>query len=216
MFEKEMNEHCCCHEDCGCEHEHEHESHECECEKEKGKKGKKYSQKEVDKLNEEISKWQEQFGKAMATAAHHENLSKYYKNEYEKSLKYRSQSVIESILPALDGFHFAFSVPAPTQEAENYKVGFEFVNKLLMSALESEGVSEILPKVGEKLDSSRHSAVEIVETEDETLVDTISKVMLKGYMLKDRIIRPANVAVYGLKKVEEVNEETQESVKEEN
>ena len=81
MFEKDMNEHCCCHEECGCEKDHE--THECECEKEvsKKEKGKKYSQKEVDKLNDEISKWQEQFGKAMATAAHHENLSKYYKNE---------------------------------------------------------------------------------------------------------------------------------------
>ena len=71
----------------------------------------------------------------------------------------------------------------------------------MKDALESEGVIEIAPVVGNKFDHNVHSAVESIETEDDKLVGTIQMVRLNGYKLKDRLIRPATVVVY-IKKIE--------------
>ena len=178
------------------------------------KQVKKY-EKEIEDLNKQVFDWQQKYALALNTAAHHENLMKHYKQEYENFAKYRSQAMIEKIIPALDSFQMAFSLPATTKETENYRIGFEFILRQLKDALENEGVIEIAPVVGNKFDHKVHSAVESVETEDEKLVGTIQCVRLNGYKLKDRLIRPATVVVYVLKVVkEEVNEEN-EDVKDE-
>ena len=192
---------------------------------EEGKKiskrqARKY-EKEIEELNVQISEWQQKYALALNTAAHHENLMKHYKNEYESFAKYRSQAMIEKIIPALDSFQMAFSLPATTKETENYRIGFEFILKQIKDALENEGAYEIAPQVGQKFDHNVHSAVESVETEDDKLVDTIHSVRLNGYKLKDRLLRPATVLVYVKKVVkeeivEETNEEVSEEIKEEN
>ena len=144
-----------------------------------------------------------------------ERMKELLKNEYENFAKYRSQAMIEKLIPALDSFQMAFSLPATTKETENYRIGFEFILHQIKGALEQEGVIEIAPVVGEKFNHNLHSAVESIETEEDKLVDTIQKVRLNGYKLKDRLIRPATVVVYVLKVVkEEVKEET-EDVKDE-
>ena len=176
------------------------------------KKVVKKLEKEIEELQKQISDWQQKYALALNTAAHHENLMKHYKNEYESFAKYRSQAMIEKLIPALDSFQMAFSLPATTKETENYRIGFEFILRQIKDALENEGAIEIAPVVGEKFNHNLHSAVESIETEDEKLFDTIQKVRLNGYKLKDRLIRPATVVVY-VKKVEKkeninpVNEE---------
>lgn len=178
------------------------------------KQVKKY-EKEIEVLNKQVFDWQQKYALALNTAAHHENLMKHYKQEYENFAKYRSQAMIEKIIPALDSFQMAFSLPATTKEAENYRIGFEFILRQLKDALENEGVMEIAPVVGNKFDHNVHSAVESVETEDEKLVGTIQSVRLNGYKLKDRLIRPATVVVYVLKEIKEDAQEVNEEVKDE-
>ena len=181
---------------------------------------KKY-EKEIEELNAQIFDWQQKYALALNTAAHHENLMKHYKQEYETFIKYRSQAMIEKIIPALDSFQMAFSLPATTKETENYRIGFEFILRQLKDALENESAIEIAPVVGNKFDHNVHSAVESIETDDEKLIGTIQKVRLNGYKLKDRLIRPATVVVY-VEKVakeeikEEVNDEVVEEAKEVN
>ena len=178
------------------------------------KQVKKY-EKEIEVLNKQVFDWQQKYALALNTAAHHENLMKHYKQEYENFAKYRSQAMIEKIIPALDSFQMAFSLPATTKETENYRIGFEFILRQLKDALENEGVMEIAPVVGNKFDHNVHSAVESVETEDEKLVGTIQSVRLNGYKLKDRLIRPATVVVYVLKEIKEDAQEVNEEVKDE-
>ena len=177
-------------------------------------------EKEIEELNTQIFDWQQKYALALNTAAHHENLMKHYKQEYETFIKYRSQAMIEKIIPALDSFQMAFSLPATTKEAENYRIGFEFILRQIKDALENEGASEIAPVVGNKFDHNVHSAVESIETDDEKLVGTIQKVRLNGYKLKYRLIRPATVVVYVEKvakeEVKEVNDEVIEEAKEVN
>ncbi|MEA4821722.1 MAG: nucleotide exchange factor GrpE [Erysipelotrichales bacterium] len=160
---------------------------------------------------EDYDKMQEQFNKALNTAAYYENQGKYYKSEYEKSIKYRSQSIVEELLRVLDGFQLAFKMDAPNQEAINYRTGFEFVYKLLLEALENEGVVQIVPKVGEKYDSKIHHAVEIIDTQDDSKNNTVIEILLNGYMLKDRLIRPATVKVFAKKEEKEEIENIEDS-----
>lgn len=171
-------------------------------------------EKEIEELNSKLNDWQQKYALALNTAAHHENLMKHYKSEYESFAKYRSQAMIEKIIPALDSFQMAFSLPATTKETENYRIGFEFILKQIKDALENEGAIEIAPVAGNKFDHNIHSAVESVETEDDKLVGTIQSVRLNGYKLKDRLIRPATVVVY-VKKVEKIEEEIKEETVEE-
>ena len=186
---------------------------EVEEEKKISKKQVRKYEKEIEELNAQLNDWQQKYALALNTAAHHENLLKHYKNEYESFAKYRSQAMIEKIIPALDSFQMAFSLPATTKETENYRIGFEFILKQIKDALENEGAIEIAPIVGNKFDHNVHSAVESIETDDEKLIGTIQSVRLNGYKLKDRLIRPATVVVYVKKIVKEeniniVNEET--------
>jgi len=160
---------------------------------------------------DDYDKMQEQFNKALNTAAYYENQGKYYKSEYEKSIKYRSQSIVEELLRVLDGFQLAFKMDAPNQEAINYRTGFEFVYKLLLEALENEGVVQIVPKVGEKYDSKIHHAVEIIDTQDDSKDNTVTEILLNGYMLKDRLIRPATVKVFAKKEEKEEIENIEDS-----
>ena len=189
------------------------EETEIEDSKKVSKKQIKKLEKEIETLNKEVADWQQKYALALNTAAHHENLMKHYKNEYENFAKYRSQAMIEKIIPALDSFQMAFSLPATTKETENYRIGFEFILRQMKDALENEGVIEIAPVVGNKFDHNVHSAVESIETEDDKLVGTIQMVRLNGYKLKDRLIRPATVVVY-IKKIEK-KEENINSVNEE-
>jgi len=190
----------------------EEETSEQEEQKKVSKKLVKKLEKEIEKLTKEINDWQQKYALALNTAAHHENLMKHYKMEYESFAKYRSQAMVEKIIPALDSFQMAFSLPATTKETENYRIGFEFILRQMKDALESEGVIEIAPVVGNKFDHNVHSAVESIETEDEKLVGTIQTVRLNGYKLKDRLIRPATVVVYvkKTKKEENINEVNEE------
>ena len=134
------------------------------------KKQIKKLEKENETLIKEVADWQQKYALALNTAAHHENLMKHYKNEYESFAKYRSQAMIEKIIPALDSFQMAFSLPATTKETENYRIGFEFILRQMKDALENEGVIVIAPVVGNKFDHNVHSAVESIETEDDKLV----------------------------------------------
>ena len=73
------------------------------------KKVVKKLEKEIEELQKQISDWQQKYALALNTAAHHENLMKHYKNEYESFAKYRSQAMIEKLIPALDSFQMAFT-----------------------------------------------------------------------------------------------------------
>jgi molecular chaperone GrpE len=151
-------------------------------------------------LQDGIVNLQEQFGKAMLTAAHHENLKKTYQADYERLLKYRSESLVERLIPVLDAFQMVFSAKV-SPEVEAYRVGFEYTYKMFLQTLENEGMSQIVTSVNQVYDPLVHQAMEVVETEDATLDQKIATPMLNGYKYKDHVLRPASVKIYKLKVV---------------
>lgn len=182
--------------------------------KKKEKKNKKegVSKEEFNKLAEAYTNLEDQYAKAMSTAAHYKNLQERYQKDYETMMKYRSQAVMENLLSSLDSFQLALKFDAPTKEAQNYKIGFEFIYKMMLEALGNEGMVVVTPNVGDEFDSTKHQVVEVVECEEEKDVNKISEVLLNGYMLKDRVIRPASVKIYKLKEKEVEETTSAESV----
>ena len=180
--------------------------------KEKKNKKEQISKEEYDKVIDAYSKLEDQYAKALSTAAHYKNLQERYQKDYDTMMKYRSQALMENLLSSLDSFQIALKFDAPTPEAQNYKIGFEFIYKMMIEALGNEGMVVVVPNPGDEFDSTKHQVMEVVECEDEKDVNKICEVMLNGYMLKDRVIRPASVKIYRLKEKEVVAETTAESV----
>jgi hypothetical protein len=96
-------------------------------------------------------------------------------------------------------------------EVETYKTGFEYIYIMLKKALEEEGATEIVPNIGDKFDPTIHNAVETEVVEEEDKIGLITNILLNGYMLNDRVIRPANVVV-AIKKEEESKDEVEEDL----
>lgn len=169
----------------------------------KEKKNKKIEKlkEEISLLKKEVENWKNEYYRAYADT---QNLRKSLEKDHQNAMKYRAEGFIENLLPILDSFHVVLSKEPEDPNLKNYLIGFQFIYRNLVSALESEGVSELAPKVGDKFDVSTMNAVEVEESEGEE--GLITKVITNGYKLHDRLVRPANVVVskHPQKKEEEV------------
>jgi molecular chaperone GrpE len=98
----------------------------------------------------------------------------------------------------------ALGAKAAGQEAENYKKGFAMVAAGIEDALKGEGVSTLVPSVGQRFDATTMRSV----SSDPSRPDgTVASVSLKGYVLNGRLVRPAVVSVGSKKETEEKPEE---------
>lgn len=157
---------------------------------------KKSFQKKLHKLEEEKEKaiadmehWKNEFYRAYADT---KNLRAQLEKDHMQAMKYRAEGFIEELLPVLDSFYAVLKNEPTDPNLKNYLIGFQYIYKNLVSALEGEGVTEIAPQVGDKFSPDTMNAVETVEGDSENIV---LDVHVKGYKLHDRLIRPANVTV---------------------
>ena len=167
--------------------------------------------KKIEKLNQEIASlkievehWKNEYYRAYADT---QNLRKSLEKDHKEAVKYRAEGFIENLLPVLDSFHVVLSQEIEDPSLKNYLIGFQFIYRNLVATLESEGVSEIAPNVGDKFDANVMNAVEVQNSDGEA--GLVMKVVTCGYKLHDRLVRPANVIVSG--KVEEKPEEKEEN-----
>ncbi|MBC1271939.1 nucleotide exchange factor GrpE [Listeria booriae] len=122
-----------------------------------------------------------------------ENVKKRNIAERTANQKYRSQSIAEALLPALDGFQKALDTQSDSEQMEALLTGMKMVYGQIMTALEAEGV-EAIPALGEQFDPNFHQAV--MQDDDSTKESNeITMELQKGYKLKDRVIRPSMVKV---------------------
>ena len=162
------------------------------------RKDKKLKEK-ITELESEVSTWKNKYYQAYADM---DNLRKIMQKDHQQMVKYCGQSFLESLLPVFDNFYMAFKVKPSDPTLEAYCKGFEMIYNQMVSCLESEGVSEIFPKVGDKFDHNKMQAVDVVEGEKD---DVVVQIANKGYMYKDRLVRPAMVVVSKIKKEEPVD-----------
>ncbi|MCM3730761.1 nucleotide exchange factor GrpE [Fictibacillus nanhaiensis] len=148
---------------------------------------------EQQRIEELELKLEEMSQKNLRLQADYDNFRRRTREEQAASLKYKSQSLLEQLLPALDNFERALKTEAVNEQAKTLIQGMEMVYRQLSDALKQEGLTEI-PAVGEKFDPNLHQAVMQVE-DSEYESNTVIEELQKGYMLKDRVIRPAMVKV---------------------
>lgn len=138
-------------------------------------------QKQLDEKNDQL----------LRMAAEYDNFRKRSQREKEALYAECKASVINVLLPVADNFDRIFANPDGT--LEDYKKGVEMTFKQFSDVFKSLGI-EPFGEVGEEFDPNIHNAV--MHTEDDSVGEnTITTVIVKGYKLGDKIIRPAMVAV---------------------
>jgi molecular chaperone GrpE len=138
-------------------------------------------------LEAQIQEHQDQFLRAKAEV---ENARRRSMEEVAKAHKFAIEGFAENLLPVLDSLNAALTDTGA--DSAKMKEGIELTLKQLISALEKGRVMEINP-VGEKFDPHRHQAIAMVPHEQEA--NTVVTVLQKGYLIADRVLRPALVTV---------------------
>lgn len=133
-----------------------------------------------------------------------ENYKKMQTESQKELLKYVSQNVILQIIPVLDNFHMSTDHIPEDQKDGGWVVGIMHIQKQLENVLAENGVEEIETKVGDKFnpeiheaikDSHQSSVISHQEEKEENNEPKVKKVLMKGYKMGDKIIRPAKVTV---------------------
>jgi molecular chaperone GrpE len=122
-------------------------------------------------------------------------------------MKYRIEGFIDNLLPVLDSFHMALNTTPTNPDVANYCIGFQYIYRNLISILEAEGVSEIEPKINDEFNPDFMDAMEVEETDGEP--NKVLRVVVKGYKIHDRLVRPARVIVSKQKELAVEQEETE-------
>jgi molecular chaperone GrpE len=125
----------------------------------------------------------------MRAKAEGENIRRRAQEDVSKAHKFAIESFAEAMVPVRDSLEMALKVETPS--IESLKEGVEMTLKQLTSAFEKNRLVEILPEKGDKLDPMKHQAVAVVPAEQEA--NTVVNVLQKGYMIADRLLRPAIV-----------------------
>ena len=120
-----------------------------------------------------------------------ENARRRADEEVSKARKFAVESFAESLLPVADSLTAGFAISDAS--AEQLREGSEATLRQLKSALERHKVIEINPEAGAKFDPHQHQAISVVPAQQEP--NTVVMVLQKGYLIAERVLRPALVTV---------------------
>lgn len=193
--EHKHHEHCNCHEEksekCEC---HEMNQEKCECkhhEKEHKHEEHKHDEK-IKELEKEIKELQD---KTLRDKAETINYRKRKEEEIARMLKFCNEDMIVEMLPIIDNFESAIKMDDDNLEDEvsKFLAGFKMIYSNLVTILNRFDVKAIDGN-NKPFDPAYHQAV-LTEKRDDLEPGTVIEVLRKGYLLKDKVIRPAMVKV---------------------
>ena len=145
-------------------------------------------QGELAELKAKSAELADQFLRAKAEA---ENARRRAEDEVAKARKFGIESFAESLLPVADSLDAALAIKEATPQ--QLREGADATLRQLTSALERNKVLAINPAAGSKFDPHQHQAISVVPSEQEA--NTIVTVLQKGYVIAERVLRPALVTV---------------------
>lgn len=145
-------------------------------------------QTELAELKAKSADLADQFLRAKADS---ENARRRAEEEVSKARKFGIESFAESLLPVADSLDAALAIPEAT--AQQLREGSDATLRQLLAALERNKVVAINPGPGEKFDPNFHQAISVVPAAQAP--NTVVSVLQKGYVIADRILRPALVTV---------------------
>jgi molecular chaperone GrpE len=154
----------------------------------------------VKKLKEKIEilkkEKQEYLDGWQRSRADYANLVKAHEEDKKRMKGLFKESFIAELIPVVDSFLMAMANKEAWEKVDpNWRTGVEYIFNQLMGTLEAHGL-KLFGEVGEQFDPTLHEAVSEEETGDAAKDHTIAKVVQKGFMLGDAVIRAARVSVY--------------------
>lgn len=148
--------------------------------------------KEIDQLikskDEELSKANNDF---LRLQADFDNFRRRTEKEKENTMNYAIECFVSDLLPTLDNFQRAMD--SEEDKDNSFYKGVEMIYNELIKKLSDNGVQEI-ECLGKDFNPTFHHAI-LTEENDEYEEDKVIEVLQKGYILKDKVIRPAMVKV---------------------
>lgn len=146
---------------------------------------------EIEALKTEIDEWHNKYMRVLADM---DNAKKQNAKDQQYYMKYRAVPFIEKLLPALDIFNHVLREEPEDEVLNNYLTGFRFVHRQILDALTSEGLEEIVVKVGDNFDANTMYAL-AAEYREDVAPNTVLTVRNNTFKFLDRLIRPAQVTV---------------------
>ncbi len=120
-----------------------------------------------------------------------ENIRRRAEEEMAKARKFAIESFAESLVPVKDSLEAAVAIPNASNE--QLLEGVHATLRQLAQALERNKVLELNPSAGSKFDPNQHQAISMVPADQEP--NTVVAVLQKGYLIAERVLRPALVTV---------------------
>ncbi len=147
-----------------------------------------------DEIELKSREYNDLYNKYLMVVADFDNYKKRVVKEKADVVTYGNEELIKELLYVLDNLERALEHSESAEETGPIVEGIKLVHKQFLSALEKFGVRPIKASRGERFDPKLHQAIEHIES-DEIAPGLIVSEMLKGYMLKDRLLRPSLVIV---------------------
>ena len=176
------DEECSCGDECSCEDECSC-GEECSCEE---------ADDEIDALNKQINDLKEAL---LRNQADLQNYKRRKEEETDRLQKYKNEELIKELLTVVDNFERAIKMDDNdlSDEVSKFLSGFKLIYTNTLNILNKYDVTEIKAE-GIEFDPTYHHAV-LTEHDDTKPEGVVLEVLQKGYMYKDRVIRPAMVKV---------------------
>lgn len=147
-------------------------------------------EEQIAKLKEEL---EEKENRLLRIQADFDNYRKRTRNEIANLEKYQSQDLAVDLLTTVDNFERALNTDVTSDEANSLLQGMEMVYRGMLDVFKKHGI-EPIESVGKPFDPHFHHAV-MQEHNEEYEENVVLEEFQKGYILKDRVIRPAMVKV---------------------
>ncbi|MBE2293928.1 MAG: nucleotide exchange factor GrpE [Phycisphaerales bacterium] len=144
-------------------------------------------------LDQALAKADENWKLYLGAHAEMENLRKRAEREVQNAHKFALERFFNELLPVRDSLELGLAAADGTVDVAKLREGVELTLRQLTAAMDKFGVREVDP-LGAKFDPSQQEAMAMLPT-DQAAPNTVVQVMQKGYLLNDRLIRPAKVIV---------------------
>ena len=189
--------------DCGCEHKVNdcdenckcHGENKCGCHEENHKNKKEHKDHHLEKLKKAMKEIDDLNEENLRVKAELVNYRKRKDEEVTRMLKYANEDLVEELLPVIDNLERAIKLETEdaSEEVKKYLAGVKMIYCNAIAALEKYGVKAIDGN-NKPFDPTYHQAV-LTEHIEGVEPGMVIEIMQKGYLLKDKVIRPAMVKV---------------------
>jgi molecular chaperone GrpE len=148
-------------------------------------------QERIQQLEQEVEESKDQL---LRKAADFENFRKRLAREKEDSIKYANAALLSDVVPIIDDFERAIQSAADSKDFDAFHTGVSMIEQRMVGMLERNWGLKRFSANGEPFDPEKHEAITVEET-DQYDTEIVLEDYQKGYLLHDRVLRPAKVKV---------------------